>query len=251
MKFLKNVLLWLINLYIKPLKTKPQPYTYLKYEHFSGILDHLYGTISFLKNLHLPNITMLDIGVADGETSLLFVQSFKNIKIVGFEPIPNAFKLAQKKVKNYPNVILHNLALSSKIGVETFYVTNNSDSSSLLAPTDIGYENVSLSSTIEVQTSILDKEVKDLDSITLIKLDTQGTELIILQNGLETLKKTRFVLAEMSIPKQYEGACQYYELDEFLRKQGFVLVGLFARIVGIIEYDALYENINHKKLSIK
>lgn len=246
MKFVKNILLWLINLYIKPLKTKPQPYTYLKYEHFSGISDHLYGTINFLKNLRLPTLTVLDIGVADGETSLLFAKSFKNINIYGFEPIPTAFKLAQEKLKKFPNVVLNNLALSSKIGTEKFYVTNNSDSSSLLAPTAIGYENVSLSSTIEVQTSILDKEAKDLNNITLIKLDTQGTELIILQNGLETLKKTRFVLAEMSIPRQYENACQYYELDEFLRMQGFILVGLFARVVGIIEYDALYENINHK-----
>ncbi len=244
---MKKILLWLIKLYIKPLQNKPQPYTYVKYDYFSGIDDHLYGTINYLKNLSISDMLMIDIGSADGATAQLFAKSFIKSQIIGFEPIPESYKKAVNTTKHLNNVTIKNCCISDKIGFQEFYVTNNLDSSSLLKPTAIAYDNVQAASQIQVETSTLDAETQHLKSITLIKLDTQGSELMILKNAPETLKKTRFILIEMSIPKQYDNACQYFEIDDYLRSQGYKLIGLFARVVGIVEYDALYENINVNK----
>jgi len=240
---MKKLLIWIIGIYVKLLVKKPQPYTYTKYTFFSDVNDHLLGTINFLKSRKIDEIVFIDIGVADGATSLLFAKSFAKIKIYGFEPIPDAYEKAKKKLLPYPNVLLKNAAISNAIGSTSFYVTNNSDSSSLYKPTSIGYENIHLEKVIEVKTTTLDNETESLTDITLLKLDTQGTELVILQNGIKTLQKTKYVLLEMSVTKQYENACLYYELDDFLRKQGFRLIGMFHRFVGMVEYDALYEKI--------
>ena len=71
-----------------------------------------------------------------------------------------------------------------------------------------------------------------------------GTELMILQNGTETLKKTQFVLTEVNNNTFYESTCQYHEVDAFLRSQGFKLADLVVTYrdskYAVKEFDALY-----------
>ena len=96
-----------------------------------------------------------------------------------------------------------------------------------------------------MRVSTLDDEFKDPPCVLLIKLDTQGTEIEILKGGVETLKKTRFILTEMNNHLLYKRTCQYYEVDEFLRSQSFRLADIVVTYrgdLGVTEYDALYRN---------
>ena len=99
---------------------------------------------------------------------------------------------------------------------------------------------------IHVRQSTLDAECAALDSILLIKLDTQGSELQILDAAPCTLDKTAFVLTEMSNHRHYRGGCAYYETDALLRSRGFRLADLTVTYHtyedGTLEFDALYEN---------
>ena len=98
-----------------------------------------------------------------------------------------------------------------------------------------------------VEVSTLDDEFKDSPGVLLIKLDTQGTELNVLKGGIEMLRKTRFVLTEMDNHQLYKNACQYYEVDDFLRNRSFKLVDIIVSYRGddgMAEFDALYENVN-------
>jgi hypothetical protein len=98
--------------------------------------------------------------------------------------------------------------------------------------------------TENVRVSTLDDEFKDHESVLLIKLDTQGTELDVLRGGVETLRRTSFVLTEMNNHLMYKNACQYYEVDAFLRAQSFRLVDIvvtYRAAEGLNEFDALYE----------
>jgi hypothetical protein len=81
--------------------------------------------------------------------------------------------------------------------------------------------------------------------VLLIKLDTQGTELDVLKGAADTLKRTLFVLSEMNNHDDYKHACKYYEVDEWLRQNGFTLADTITsyRNAGrMIEYDAIYIN---------
>lgn len=79
-----------------------------------------------------------------------------------------------------------------------------------------------------------------------MKLDTQGRELKILSGGIETLKKTKYILTEMNNHNQYKDGCQYFQVDAFLREHHFKLVNLTSgyNFSGLTEYDALYKNTN-------
>jgi hypothetical protein len=56
-----------------------------------------------------------------------------------------------------------------------------------------------------------------------IKVDTQGTELEIMQGGIQTLKHVRCLEVEVEFNPIYLGQPVFADVDTFLRGQGFVL----------------------------
>lgn len=216
--------------------------------------EHLYRTVQYIRTHQLENsgAYILDIGVADGATCNFFSKEFPAHQVIGFEPVKTSFDHASAQTKQQANISLRHMALSDRRGETTVNITSDSLSSSL---NEIDYGTLDTESkaysskfeTIErqpVTMSTLDHEIKD-QKILLIKIDTQGTELTILKGGIETLKRTKLILIEMNNHQLYKNSCQYYEVDEFLRQQGFALKDIYVtyRDKGYMkEYDALYIN---------
>ncbi len=57
----------------------------------------------------------------------------------------------------------------------------------------------------------------------LMKIDTEGYELEALRGGVESLKKIKYLVLEVSVVKRFEGSYTCRELFEFLQLQGFLL----------------------------
>jgi FkbM family methyltransferase len=128
-------------------------------------------------------------------------------------------------------------ALSRRAVLETLYIANTDSGSSLLPP--IGrpkalHSNPGYFLPIRAKnmvTSTLTQELDTLDIATVdcIKLDTQGTELAILQ-GLESsrLDDLLFIEAEVSLqnPPIHKGAASLLGFASFLEPQGFELANL-------------------------
>ena len=72
-----------------------------------------------------------------------------------------------------------------------------------------------------VQTTRLD-EVKNLPPIDFAKLDVQGSELTILQNGKVALQECLAVQLEVSFLCLYENQPSFGEIDHWMRDWGFV-----------------------------
>lgn len=219
-------------------------YLIIKYRYFANNNDHLKTTISYMKNKVVKRDGyIIDIGAANGDSTLLFAKEFPNFSVIGFEPIPYFYNIAKSKCQNNTNIELRNIALSNSVGQKDFFVASNFVSSSLLdIDNEYAYDSVSLKEKIVVQTNILDNEIKNIESLDLIKIDVQGAEKLILEYGINTIKKTKLILIEMSTVPQYKNGCLYFEVDELLRRNGFKLVGLFNKQPAFIEFDALYEN---------
>ncbi len=66
-------------------------------------------------------------------------------------------------------------------------------------------------------------DVTDLGPMDLLKIDVQGSELTIFQNGTDALAGAVAVHTEMSFAPLYEGQPLFGEVDAELRAQGFVL----------------------------
>ena len=79
--------------------------------------------------------------------------------------------------------------------------------------------------TIHCPSTTLDDFIakRNLGEVHAIKLDTQGSELDILRGSKRALKKCQFVIAEAEFNELYSGQNLFWDLDRFLRKQGFVL----------------------------
>jgi hypothetical protein len=72
-----------------------------------------------------------------------------------------------------------------------------------------------------VQTHRLD-DLAELDAIDLLKLDIQGSELMVLQGGRTKLAQAVAVHVEISFVTLYQGQPPFGEIDGELRRQGFM-----------------------------
>ena len=48
-------------------------------------------------------------------------------------------------------------------------------------------------------------EIKDEKSIDLLKIDTEGSELDVLKSGINTVKKSKYILVEASVARESSG----------------------------------------------
>ena len=232
----------------------------LKDTVFCNPAEHLYRVTKYSHKyysgkLHLP---IIDIGAADGQTAAFFAQNFPNSTVIGYEPISKMFQIAQKANEKNKRIIVKQIALYNSVGENSINITanylsssiNNLNSSEIYEQADEHKKKFEIIEKQKIVTSTLDEETKNLEEIFLIKIDTQGTELDILNCGVQALKKTHLLLIEMSNHGLYQNGCQYYEVDQFLRKHDFRLVDTIVvyRPDGIMqEYDAIYENIAFKR----
>jgi FkbM family methyltransferase len=233
---------FLLRLYLVPinLSTRLARYTkgkILRYDnHFNSTLDVI--------RRYSPSegMPVVDVGAYDGDSTFYLAKHLPKNQILGFEPNPEPFGKANADLARHPKVKLINIGFSSTTGEKSLFVTNDSVSSSLLK---IGDTNeFRFKKSVSVKVSTLDDFFQNYGSILLIKLDVQGAELDILEGGGETIAKTRFILTEMLNAKLYNGACQYFEVDQFLRKSGFKIHSIFSDYnhAGTKYFDALYFN---------
>ncbi|MEG4321637.1 MULTISPECIES: FkbM family methyltransferase [unclassified Microcoleus] len=78
---------------------------------------------------------------------------------------------------------------------------------------------------IEIELTTLDSwfSCSDINHVDFIKLDTQGSELGILEGGETCLTSVRALQIEVEFNPIYVGQPLFGEIDSFLRKRGFVL----------------------------
>ena len=74
--------------------------------------------------------------------------------------------------------------------------------------------------TEKIQTRRLD-DVTGIPAIDLLKMDIQGSELSVLENGLSTLKDCLAIQLEVSYICLYENQPSFGEIDVWMRKNGF------------------------------
>lgn len=75
----------------------------------------------------------------------------------------------------------------------------------------------------EVNTVTLDNLIgaSDLNRIDFLNIDTQGSEMEIFKGGGRTLKDVLCIEAELHLKPLYKGQSLYYEIESYLREQGF------------------------------
>ena len=185
---------------------------------------------------HLCPKTILDVGANIGQYGLeLRSLGFRGM-IHSFEPFLPAFSSLQKvATQSRPHDAwqCYNYGLGDKESEEVMHVSRMSPFNSLREPLP---QSVKLHAGI-VSTDTVPIKVKTLDAIwpqldcadkpVLLKIDTQGYELPILQGGKTILPMISAIQLEVSFTPLYRGQPCIEELVPFMRGQGFVVYGLW------------------------
>ena len=162
--------------------------------YFGGFEAHEWDAVC---SLIQPGMTVFDIGANIGWYTVRLARRFPNVPIHAFEPVPHTFQTLSNNVALNPrdNVTLYPHGLSDRVGSATFH----------FSPTSTGAasaENIlglSDADTVTVELKTLDGFCRETGlKPDFIKCDVEGSELLVLKGGPETLAHAKpMVFLEM------------------------------------------------------
>lgn len=204
-------------------------------------------------------LVLVDIG-ASGGLEQNWKSAKKYLHIIGFEPYNKAFSDLQRDGSNgvkYLNVGLHNEKASLK-----FYSTRKQTTSSIFKPNREFLdkfpeeERFDILDEVKIECDTLDNQLlsNNISEVDFIKIDTQGSELFILQGAEKTIEESVFGLEiEVEFVEIYQNQPLFADVDSFIRRQDFQLFDIkrnyWKRSIGqnyhkkggqLIFGDALY-----------
>jgi FkbM family methyltransferase len=163
---------------------------------FLEYIFHVRLAVYLLWNLKKPQKDdfIFDIGANKGTISKLYSKIYQGPKIIAIEPLP-IFELKSDQIE------WMQVAVAEREGSGDFYVSRHTPSSSLILPNPdskwlkskakiLGVNSSNLYEKIQVEVTTLDRVIKDraISRVFLLKIDTEGAELIVLKGALESLR---------------------------------------------------------------
>lgn len=205
-----------------------------------------------LLRLHRIDV-VLDVGANRGQFARLVRRLGFGGRIISFEPQSELQSQLQAAAATDPGWTVIGCALGAAEENRTLQVFQNDTFSSLHPINALGERRFSdlLAPTRTEQVAIrtLDRAWSEIAGPgrprILLKTDTQGHDLAVLQGATAVLGNTQAVLTEAAVQPIYEGAPLYPELAAWLAERGFVPSGLYPishrrEDLALIELDAFF-----------
>jgi FkbM family methyltransferase len=190
----------------------------------TGILpgEAEYKLTKFLiKNLK-ENDIFYDVGANYGFYTYLALEFCKEVH--SFEPLPDVFENLKINLENIENVFLNQVALSDKDGKAKIYLTKSSrldaSGSSTIVEENLNAHYYKFSDSLDIETTTLDNYLKNHNKPTIIKLDVEGAESLVIKGGYEFFKNNSPIIA-MEVWSSKEGGEISTEAVEKLRELGY------------------------------
>jgi len=191
-----------------------------------------------LQSLKIKKV--FDVGAHEGETIEYLIKLKKIKKIYCFEPQNIPFRKLRSKYSKCKNITLSQIAFSNNKKKKKFFINDLSDTSTfskinktskwLKIKNFILNKKDSIIKTINLKTSTLDEYFRDkkIGAVDLLKIDTEGHELEVLEGSKNTIKKgkIRYILIELHSSNMYKNYSKK-KIEIFLERNNFKLLNTF------------------------
>jgi FkbM family methyltransferase len=155
--------------------------------------------------------------------------------VTWIEPIPDVFEQLCTNIRDFPRQRAIRALITDRddIQYELNVASNNGESSSILRPTghlsqfpNIAFTTKQLVDGVTLPTLLSRESVRLTNRCALI-LDTQGSELMVLQGAAQVLRSFRYVKIEAPDYEAYSGCARIDDIIQFMTDWGFVEHGRY------------------------
>lgn len=177
------------------------------------------------------------------------------LNVLWIEPIPEIFEKLVINIRHFHKQKAIKALVTDEDNKDyIFNIANNSGASSSILELkhhkDI-WPSVKFISTINLKSislnSLLKRESINFDKYQALVIDTQGSELLVLQGSIPILKHFRYIKTEVPNFESYESCVTISEMDSFLKSFGYIEISRFkfAGRPGHGEYfDVVYKKLS-------
>lgn len=164
--------------------------------------------------------TIIDVGVGDEGSPFLY-ERFEEAFYISIDPVSESEEALKEYLKKSQSVFI-NKALGTQKGVIELEISSKPSRTSFYNRTEVDSKSVAVEKR-EVKIDTLDQVISgyEIKSPSLLKIDTEGGEMDILESGLQTLKKIDYVVLELPLTKNFENSYTFSEAISFMRENGF------------------------------
>jgi FkbM family methyltransferase len=174
--------------------------------------------------------TIIDIGGFVGSFAYAMRMILPETQIYSFEPLVGNYQALVHNLSPFGHFKAFNTALGDHQGTTEFWQNDFTASSSVL---DLGevhkeaFPYAAQAHKITVPMGRLDDFLSqmNIEGQTLLKVDVQGYEMTVMENGLELLKKVQYVILETSFEPLYEGQPLFHDINGWMEAHGFRFAG--------------------------
>lgn len=185
----------------------------------------MYQLIDLLRPVRLTQVVDVGANPIDGDPPYKALLASGGCSVVGFEPQPEALQHLLRAKGPYEHYLptalgdglVHTLNICRAPGMTSLF----SPDPSTLALFEVMKSAGDVVEQVSVATTRLD-DVRDIQHLDFLKMDVQGAELMILQNGRKKLESAVVAQLEVSFVTLYRNQPAFGDVDLEMRAQGFI-----------------------------
>jgi len=202
-----------------------------------------------------PPRRIFDVGANIGEVTLKFKNYFNSAALYSFEPVTSTFQVLQQNTKHLDDVQCFKLALGDK--AESVEINLFEGAASVLNSLNIDAQNKvpgkkELISVITGDSFCAENNIPEID---LLKIDTEGYEIRVLQGFSKMIRESRIkaIYCEVGFDPVNKRNTFINELVKFGNENNFKFYGLYEVSNNQIKTGYNYGNILfvHNELTIR
>jgi FkbM family methyltransferase len=182
----------------------------------SYLFKDLIQSLNNAKERGVAPVSIIDVGAAEGHWTLAAMNVWEKSDYLLFEPLKERKAILEALEKKHRNVHFVHAGAGSKKEKVSFYVSQDLDGSGVA-------DKNSLLNNREIEVRSIDEEVSrlKLKGPYVIKLDTHGYEMPILQGAKKTLENTSLIIIECYGFYVASGSLLYWEICKYMDEIGF------------------------------